>query len=128
MPKPPTKKRSSRKKKKIVKAPFIRPSEEELNNKIWAGIACFIIGYIWFCFKSIDFIEWLLVLFGFFNPLMLFVKICFAQPFTIPYLFTMIKTKSSLIFLLHCNKFAKALEVISLIGSILGFGLVAVDY
>ncbi|MGI6589690.1 MAG: site-2 protease family protein [Candidatus Iainarchaeum sp.] len=131
MPKPPTKKRSSRKKKKIVKAPFIRPSEEELNNKIWAGIACFIIGYILvFVLKSIDFIGWLLVLFGFFQSTNAFLlKYNFAQPFLVPYLFTMIKTKKFIDFIhFIATKFAKALEVISLIGSILGFGLVAVDY
>jgi hypothetical protein len=118
-------------KKKFHKLPFIKPVQKELNNKIWAGIVSLIIGLIFvYLVKSLDFIGWILILFGFFQSTNAFwMKFNFSQPYLVPYLFTMLKTKK-FINIIHkiASKFAKILEVISLIGSIFGFGLVAVDY
>ncbi|MDD4128623.1 MAG: site-2 protease family protein [Candidatus ainarchaeum sp.] len=128
---PSSKNHSVEQKKKVHKLPFIKPTKNELNNKIWAGVICFIIGlFLVYVIKSLDFIGWILILFGFFQSTNSFwLKYNFSQPFLVPYLFTMIKTKK-FIDVIHfiATKFAKILELISLVGSILGFGLVAVDY
>lgn len=127
----PKSKKKSFEKKKIHKVPFIKPTRKELNNKIWAGIACFLIGLLLvFVLKTLDFVGWILILFGFFQSANSFwLKFNFAQPFLIPYLFTMVKTKKFIdVIQLIAKKFAKIFEVVSLIGSILGFGLVAIDY
>ena len=118
-------------KKKLHKKPFVKPTQKDLNTKIWAGLVCLIIGLVFvFVIKSLDFIGWLLILFGFFQSTNSFwLKFNFAQPYLVPYLFTMIKTKK-FIDIIHfiAIKFSKVLEIISIIGSIFGFGLVAVDY
>jgi hypothetical protein len=124
-------KRVQRTTKKVHKAPFIKPTQKELNTKIWAGIVCVIIALYLLNFqKGFEFIAWLLLAFGFLQSTNSFwLKFNFAQPFLLPYLFTMIKTKK-FIDIIHfiATKFSKVLEVISIIGSIFGFGLVAVDY
>ena len=124
-------KHSIQEKKKLHKMPFLKPTQKELNNKIWAGIVCVIIGLFFvFVIKSLDFIGWILILLGFFQSSNSFwLKFNFAQPYLVPYLFTMIKTKK-FIDTIHniASRHAKALEVISIIGSIFGFGLVAIDY
>lgn len=128
---PLKKKHSIEQKKKVHKKPFIKPTQKELNNKILAGLVSLIIGLVLvYVIKSLDFIGWLLILFGFFQSTNAFwMKFSFAQPFFRPYLFTMVKTKKFIdIIHLIAAKFAKIFEIISLIGSILGFGLVAVDY
>ena len=128
---PVSKNHSVEPKKKLHKAPFIKPSKEDLNTKIWAGIACILIALYLLNFqKGFEFIGWILLLFGFFQSTNSFwMKFNFAQPYLVPYLFTMVKTKK-FINTIHtiALKFSKVWEIISLIGSIFGFGLVAVDY
>ncbi len=128
---PNNKKHSVEQKKKVHKMPFIKPTQKDLNTKIWAGIVCVIIALYLLNFqKGFDFIGWALLLFGFLQAANAFwLKFDFAQPYLVPYLFTMIKTKK-FIDIIHfiAVKGSKVLEVISLIGSIFGFGLVAVDY
>jgi len=128
---PVSKKHSSEQKKKVHKLPFIRPTQKELNTKILAGIVCVIIALYLLNFqKGFDFIGWVLLAFGFLQTFNFFwLKFDFAQPFGNPSLFIMIKTKK-FIDLIHklALLFSKWLELISLLGSFLGFGLVAVDY
>ncbi|MFA6420579.1 MAG: M50 family metallopeptidase [archaeon] len=108
---------------------YVRESKSKLNHVLLLGILFLVFAIIFLLKLNNEGLFWLLLVVGAVlvaNSILL--RFSFATPFMFKYILTMLKTKHFVNFITSIAHHAKWFEKICILGSILGFGVTAVDY
>jgi len=122
--------------------PYIRPSTSSLNKVLLLGVLAFVIAVLiaytnnsvfnttsGAIFNPFSGLFWIFIVIGIILvPNAILLRYDFAQSFGLKYILIMVKTKHFVNFIISLSHHAKWFEKICLLGSILGFGVVGVDY
>ncbi|MFA6064250.1 MAG: site-2 protease family protein [archaeon] len=115
--------------KKHLAPPYVKPSSNALGIVMLFGVCMLLLA--WY-FNSTNYLTSSVILFVALGLILIINSILlrfdFAQSFLIKYGIVMLKTKHFVKLIESISHFGKIFEIICLLGSILGFGLVGVDY